>query len=136
MVEKLGGGEAVGKMADEFTKYAEKVRYKAQRQGEMASIANNPTMDIVDACIVGSAMRVVSSLATGDAEPNEEHEGNPVVHIAIKQALLLDEVGGAIYLNSPNIGDRAKFQKIIDVFHMYNCDFENSSNFFSNFSCI
>ena len=124
MVEKLGGGDAVGKMADEWTKYAEKVRKKAQRQGELSSVANNPSVDIADACLMGSAIRVVSSLATGDAEPNDEHEGSPVVHIAIKQALLLDDISGAIYLNSPNIGDRAKFQKIIDVFHMYNCDFE------------
>lgn len=124
MMEKLGGLEGVSTMADNWTKYAEVVRKKSQREGESASLTTNPGMEIADACLIGSTIRVISGLATGSADPDEKIEGTPLLHISLKQALLLDDMNDSLWLNSSNTGDRAKFQKILDVFNMYGADMD------------
>lgn len=109
---QLGGEENLEKMGSDWVNFAQWVRKKTKKKGNMFNFSG----DLADACDRGDHIRAYAIMVMG-ADPNILHNDKPLFFHLFEKLVNMDET-----LNTLNVGDKLTVdqQKVIKAFFVVN----------------
>lgn len=116
--DQMGGTDKVDKLADQWVNFAVDIRKKSKKSN---SNFFDMSMDIADACDRGNYARSFGMLTLG-ANSNAELDEVTIFNHVFQKCVNLDVLYDELTVDSPNVGDRDRFQKILDLLVMFNAN--------------
>ena len=121
--------EELDNMAHEWINYADKIRNKIERnqKGILPDFRFNfsntideekRNLDLIDACMRGSVMRVLALLIMG-ADAESLYEESPLIFAIMRHIISLDKLSGHTNLEDPDDTERLRFIKVLKALINY-----------------
>lgn len=115
--DQMGGADKVDKLADQWVNFAVDIRKKSKKSNSNFFVS----MDIADSCDRGNYARAFGMLSLG-ANSNAELDEVTIFNHVFQKCVNLDVLYDELTVDSSNVGDRDRFQKILDLLVMFNAN--------------
>ena len=119
MKMKLGGDDAIEKITSEWVSFAQWVRKKAKKKGNLFNFSG----DLADACDKGDYIRAYAIMVMG-ASPNVLHEDRPLFYHIFEKIVKMDEVLGTLKVGDKLTADQQKLHSVLDVMMKFSCNID------------
>jgi len=116
MKMKLGGDEAIEKITNEWVNFAQWVRRKAKKKGNLFNFSG----DLADACDKGDYIRAYAIMIMGSS-PNITHEDRPLFYHIFEKIVKMDQVLGTLKVGDKITADQQKYHNVLDMMLKFNC---------------